>query len=883
MKRSGLFVSALCSVIFLSVCSAVSAADGVWTNTASGGWSDTNNWAGGVVAGDEGSATFTATSGVYTVSNDLGLVSLSGITVNPDVGQGASWIIRGGTNELVAPAIINVVSGSLALVKAFLISEENVSLTGAGLLSLTADAMAYTGSTSIAAGTLRVTPLGPPVTDGLSYRLDATARGSLTLDGANVTDWADITAAEIMFSQGDTNSQPTYIDNAINGLPAVRFSDSSRNRMYADKSAVAQTVFIVNKNTSFGSLDGIWGNNLVDAGIRGASSTSWQHPGNDDTFNETGEIRIDGIVKNSFTFGAPHILMADRSNSVSWVTAIGDYWKSNDYTRSYRGYIGEVLVYGRKLTDPEKDAVTAYLKEKWIDGDGTALGITSVDVAQGAQFSVQNMELTVDSLSGPGDLDASGSQVNLLEYSSFTGTVSGAGTVALAADGADALFTLLDWSVTVRNDGASDATIVVDSAATNVFIGSVQDGSSAMGLTKTGAGVTLFSGAGSTYSGSTLIEAGVVSIGGTVFTKFIRFYPQMTRATGDNTGTGYQLSEFHIMLNGDQVAYPIGTLASSPGLVPDGNEDPEHAIDGKITTKFYVNSIPLKPLVIELPEPILFDGYRWYTANDATGRDPVIWSVDVSEDGLDWYSVDLQDYSTNQDAVTELRRTLVGAWVMNAAGGANSLSDLAATTVASSAELRIEATSETVGSLSGNGDITLADGTLGINAFTNATFSGAISGSGSIVKKGSEKQSLSGALSVTGEIVVEEGVLDLEGAVLTGITNIIIKTGGTLTGSASVANDLTVTFEGGAYSATLAVSGSLATSGIVNLTIPEGETYPLRYLLFSYTSVDQVTKDALDGAVFVLSMPPGYEANVFVTDTYARLAVAASGTLVIIQ
>jgi hypothetical protein len=336
------------------------------------------------------------------------------------------------------------------------------------------------------------------------------------------------------------------------------------------------------------------------------------------------------------------------------------------------------------------------------------------------------------------------------------------------------------------------------------------------------------------------------------------------------------------MLNGVELAYPAGTLASAPGVTPDGREDPIHAIDGLVSTKFYVNDNSGPPLTIELLEPMLIDGYSWYTANDAEGRDPVVWTVDISDDGVNWTTVDLRDYSDNQAAINYNRNALVGEWLMNFGGDMNVLSDLSETTVADPAELVLVA-SETVGSLSGDGDITLVNSTLGLNAFTNATFTGDISGTGSIVKKGSETQALSGVLSVTGEIVVEAGVLDLDGAVLTGITDIIIKAGGELTGSATVNGDLTVTFEGGVYSGTLAVSGSLTTAGTVNLELAEGATYPVNQLLFTYASADQATQDALAAATPPPDLPEGYGYTVRVTDTSARLTAGPAGTLIILQ
>jgi autotransporter-associated beta strand protein len=430
------------------------------------------------------------------------------------------------------------------------------------------------------------------------------------------------------------------------------------------------------------------------------------------------------------------------------------------------------------------------------------------------------------------------------------------------------------------------ADLVIDSTETNLFlVGALADGLNTLGLIHSGSGTTLMSGLNSTYTGDTSIENGVASVGSIAYAQYVRFFPQMMRETedaGQHPNSGYQISEFQIMLNGEKVEYPAGTQATSPGINPDGNEGPMKAIDGITSTKFYTGD-PSKPLVIELPTPTLFNGYSWTTANDANGRDPVVWVVDISDDGVNWTTVDYQDYSASQGDITKSRQTEVGTWSMNVGSDMNVLSDMSATTVAAPGELSISSTTETVGALSGDGTISLTDGTLGINAFTNAIFSGNISGSGSIVKWGSETQTLSCALSVVGEIVVEAGVLDLEGAVLTGITNIVIKTGGELTGAATVNNDLTVTFEGGIYSGTLAVSDSLTTSGTVNLAVPEGANYPFSQLLFSYVSADQATLDALSAAVVTTLLPPGQNANVRVDDTSARLMVAPAGLLIILR
>jgi len=728
---------------------------------------------------------------------------------------------------------------------------------------------------------------------GIAYQLDASDPSTITLDGSKVTDWADATGAGVNFTQGVAAEQPVYVENAINGLPAVQFGINGSTRMFANKSVTARTVFIVSQMLTYQSLAGVWGASGADSGSRHANSTSWRHTGNsadgnDFTFN--GVMRINGVPGFSWASEPLHIMSGVSTSDKIWTTAIGNYWATGaGLSRYFRGYIGEIIVYNRALSTEELQRVEAYLSKKWLGyaiGSETEYVLTPVTIASGARLAVNDRDLKVGELAGTGDLDVESGSVTVTNYAGFTGTVSGDGTLALASpDGADATFIPRSLGVTVRNDGAMDANLVVAGTGTNLFIGSMQDGASALGFVHSGSGTTLMSGLNSTYTGDTSIENGIAAVGSIAYAKYVRFYPQMMRETTDPSqwpDTGYQISEFHLLLNGEKVEYPIGTLATSPGKGP-GNEGPEKAIDGSVDTKFYTNIYPINPLVIELPAPMVFNGYRWYTANDANGRDPVVWSVDISDDGVNWTTVDYRDYSASQGEITTSRKTLVGTWSMNVGSEMDVISDMSATTVASPGELSVSSASETVGALSGDGTISLTDATLGINAFTNATFSGNITGSGSIVKWGSESQTLSGALSISGEIVIEAGVLDLEGAVLTGITNIVIKTGGELTGSATVNGDLTVTFEGGIYSGTLAISGALTTSGTVSLAVPDGATYPLNHLLFSYASADQSTQDALFNAMVITLLPPGNSANVRVDDTSARLMVAPAGTLLILK
>ncbi len=762
---------------------------------------------------------------------------------------------------------------------------------GTGDFSLPIASIAYSGGMQVEGGTLRISK-PEPLKSGLSYWLDASEPSTFTLSNGFVTAWRDVSGAGVHFTQANPAHRPKWVENAINGKPAVLFGDDGvRTRLEADKKAQARTVFIVNHVTRYVGLGGLWGESRMDRnGLRTHSSTTWRHTGNQadaNDFSHNGEMFINGVAGYSFDGQPLHILTAVSTSTRDFQAALGDYWFSSQYARYFAGYVGEVLVYNRVLTVEERQAVEAYLTDKWFGGAGTSIE-QPVAIGQAGRLAV-NFNAVFSALSGDGRLHAeNNSVVTLTDYTAFAGTASGQGVVALqATDGADAYIMSKGINTVIRNDGALPMSVVVTNTGAETFIGSLQNGVSALGLTQTGTGNTYYTGTDSTYTGATRIEAGTATVASGVLTKFVRFKPSATRPEGDHVNTGYQLSEFRLTLGGADVPYPVGTLATSYGKTASSEEPPGDAIDGSVDTKFYHGSAsPLYPLVLEFPTPVFFNGYAWYTANDATGRDAIKWTVEVSADGTTWTVVDSQDYSADISLITTARKTLVGQWpVQGMQSAMNVFSDLSPTTVAAPGKLAVSGTSETVGSLSGDGAIELlANGTFGIHTTDDAIFSGSFSGAGTVVKSGTAVQTLSGTLAVDGTLIVEAGVLDLDGAVLDGITNIVICADAELTGTATVSGDLTVTFEnGGCYSASLAVAGALTVEGTVTLTVPQGAEYPYYGTLFTFASADAATCQALLNATKPSSAPAGYTALVRVTDTYAKLTIAPVGSVMTLR
>ena len=78
--------------------------------------------------------------------------------------------------------------------------------------------------------------------------------------------------------------------------------------------------------------------------------------------------------------------------------------------------------------------------------------------------------------------------------------------------------------------------------------------------------------------------------------------------------------------------------AWNPGGSNPGGETPDLAVDGSLTTKWL--DFNQGPLIFDFGSAATVDGYRWATANDATERDPVRWTLEGSDDETNWVLVD---------------------------------------------------------------------------------------------------------------------------------------------------------------------------------------------------------------------------------------------------
>lgn len=119
---------------------------------------------------------------------------------------------------------------------------------------------------------------------------------------------------------------------------------------------------------------------------------------------------------------------------------------------------------------------------------------------------------------------------------------------------------------------------------------------------------------------------------GTVTWRYYKFTPTKLRRFGANS---VQLSEFEFRFGGEKTGTPV---ASNPGGNNPDNETPAMAVDGDTGTKWL--DFNKGPLVLDCGAPLPVNGYRWATANDADDRDPVRWTLEGSDDNLNWTLLD---------------------------------------------------------------------------------------------------------------------------------------------------------------------------------------------------------------------------------------------------
>lgn len=145
-----------------------------------------------------------------------------------------------------------------------------------------------------------------------------------------------------------------------------------------------------------------------------------------------------------------------------------------------------------------------------------------------------------------------------------------------------------------------------------------------------------------TRTGSSEIAQSEVTVrtvaGGSGEFRYVRFVATKLRS-GSADGT-IQLAEFGFM-NGTS---PLtGITATNPGGDSPGGEGIGNLVDGNGLNNKWLD-FGNAPVIFDLGETKVFDGYYFFTANDAPSRDPVQWTLEGSNDQTSWAVIEIVDF-----------------------------------------------------------------------------------------------------------------------------------------------------------------------------------------------------------------------------------------------
>jgi hypothetical protein len=115
----------------------------------------------------------------------------------------------------------------------------------------------------------------------------------------------------------------------------------------------------------------------------------------------------------------------------------------------------------------------------------------------------------------------------------------------------------------------------------------------------------------------------------------------MTQTTGADNFAAIQASDLVLLYNGATVSWGPSASATNPDGGNTPNELAPNLLDYDIGTKwcdltFGTTSFGISSIYIDNVDPIFFNSYYYVTGNDSPDRDPVSWTLAVSNDNSTW-------------------------------------------------------------------------------------------------------------------------------------------------------------------------------------------------------------------------------------------------------
>jgi len=769
-------------------------------------WSTNNCWVGGApTTGDD--VVLAQSGGVGPVNYNLN-VTLQSLTLNTPTFGGSNYTIAntgGGILGLQSGGFIT--DNSTSIVGTI---NTGITLNGPATFTLSAGATGLVFGTAAITGTAPLTLVNNSANDALRLTFASTYTGATIINGTGTVD-LDVNGAiptgsaltvngSALFNAGSTIGSLAGGGNVLlngNNTLTVGGDNSSTtfSGVYQDVNGNAALTKTGSGTFTLSGVNTYTGGSTVSGGLVNFSALSNLGSGNV-TLNGGGLQWATGTTTDVSprlnALGAGGATFDTNGNSVTLASALtgaGSLTKSGTGTLTLSGannYSGGTTVNAGTLSGNTTSLQGAITNNATVTFDQAANG-TYAGVMGGTGGLVK---------SGVGILTLSGANT----YSG--GTTVNAGT--LSGDTAS-----LQGAIT------NNATVIFDQATNGTYAG-IMGGSG--GLTKSGAGTLILSGA-NTYSGGTTINAGTLSgdtasLQGAITNNATVTFNQAINGTyaGVMGGTGGLVkSDAGILTLSGVNTYGGGTTVNA-GTLSGDTASLQGAITNNATVTFNQAINGTYAGVMGGTGGLVKSGAGILTLS---GANTYSGGTTVNAGTLAGTTTSLQGNIANNAAVTFDQAT-DGTYVGVLSGTGSVTKAGVGTLTLSGANTYSGTTTVNAGTLAG--DTAGLQGNIANNAAvafdqaTAGTYAGVLSGTGSVTKAGAGTLTLSGANTYSGTTTVNAGTLEGTTASLQG----------------NIANNAAVTFDqavNGTYAGSMSGTGSLTKSGTGTLTLSGINTY----------------------------------------------------------
>ena len=128
--------------------------------------------------------------------------------------------------------------------------------------------------------------------------------------------------------------------------------------------------------------------------------------------------------------------------------------------------------------------------------------------------------------------------------------------------------------------------------------------------------------------------------------RYIRWIITQTKGP-DTEYSSVQAADLILLYRGSTASWNQSATASNPDGTNSDNEKAYYLLDNNPNTKwndyfFGTTSYGISSIYIDNITPIKFDSYYYVTANDVENRDPITWTLAISNDNSNWRVIDTQ-------------------------------------------------------------------------------------------------------------------------------------------------------------------------------------------------------------------------------------------------